>query len=84
MKEFQKVMETIIRVFGDTKLHKLHSNVKELDNFSLVAKPDISYGKQELRTQTSASKILGMLCKVKGVVNSKYNFNLVESSFIKC
>ena len=35
IEEVQKVKETAIRVFGDAnfKLHKWHSNIRELDNF---------------------------------------------------
>ena len=61
-KEVQKVKETAIRVFGGAKfkLHKWHSNVKELDGFTSTTKPEFSFEKQELRTKTSESKILGM------------------------
>ena len=36
IEEVQKAKETAIRVFGDAKfkLHKWHSNVKELDDFT--------------------------------------------------
>ena len=52
IEEVQKVKERAIRVFGDAKfeLHKWHSKLMELD---------ISFEKQELRTKTSESKILG-------------------------
>ena len=33
----------------------------ELDDFTSATKPDISFEKQELRTETSESKILGVL-----------------------
>ena len=60
IKEVQIVKETAIRVFGDAKfkLRKWYSNVKELDDFALSTKPDISFEKQELRTKTSELKIL--------------------------
>ena len=60
IEEVQKVKKTAIRVFGDAKfkLHKGHSNVKELDDFRSATKPDISFGKQELRTKTLESKVL--------------------------
>ena len=60
--EVQKVKETAIRVFGGTKfkLHKWHSNVKELDGFTSTMKPEFFFEEQELRTKTSESKILGM------------------------
>ena len=41
-------------------MHIWHSNVKKLEDFTSTTKPDISFGKQELRTQTSKSKILGV------------------------
>ena len=60
--EVQKVKETAIRVFRNAKFkfHKWHSNVKELDDFISTTKPDISFEKQESRTETSESKILGV------------------------
>ena len=63
IEEVQKVKERAIRVFGDTKfkLHKWDSDVKELDDFTSATKPDISFEKQELRTEISESKILGVL-----------------------
>ena len=62
IEEIQKVKETAIRVFGDPKfkLHKWHLNVKELDDFTSTTKPDISFEKQELRTETSEPKILAV------------------------
>ena len=60
--EVEKVKEAAIKVFEDAKfkLHKWHSNVKELDDFTSTTKPDISFEKQELRTETLKSKILGV------------------------
>ena len=62
IEEVQKVKETAVRVFGDAKfkLHQWHSNVKELGDFTSTTKPDISFEKQELRTEASESKILGV------------------------
>ena len=61
--KFQKVQETVIGVFRDAKfkLNKWHSNVKELDDSASARKRDISFEKQELRTKTSESEILGVL-----------------------
>ena len=44
-----------MKVFGDVKfkLHKRHSNVKEIYDFTSPTKPDISFEKPELRTKTS-------------------------------
>ena len=62
IEEVQKIKETAKRVFSDQKfkLHKWHSNVKELDNFTSIRKLDIFFKKQGLKTKTSESKILGV------------------------
>ena len=62
IEEVQKIKETAVRVFGDAKfkLHQWHSNVKELGDFTSAKKPDMSFEKQELRTEASESKILGV------------------------
>ena len=58
----ERVMEAAIRVSRDKKLklHKWHSNVKELGDFTSATKPNISFEKQELRSKTSESNILGV------------------------
>ena len=63
IEEVEKIKEITIRVFGDGKfkLHKWNSNVKELDDFRSITKPDISFEKQELRTETSELKLTSKL-----------------------
>ena len=90
IEEVQKVKETAIRVFEDVKfkLHKWHSNVKELDDFT--TKPDISFEKKELRTETSGvlwnkvKDIFGVNFQVPDQPTTKrgvLNFFCINSSY---
>ena len=58
--EVKKIKETAIKVFGDAKfeLHKWHSNVTDLNDDTFAG--EVTYAKQELGTEASDCKILGV------------------------
>ena len=62
LQEVKAIKNTAIQVFADAKfsLHKWHSNIKELEETEGKNQSDISFAKQELGTNMSESKILGV------------------------